>query len=147
MEPKFDPDTGYLPAGVHPMDWGSFVVKFGWNNRRHFLLGGMQRALANLRAAGCAAAIVDGSFVSNKEEPGDYDLAFDPVGVNGSLVDPVLRRHDDQRKAMNAKYFGDVFPWGAVACTTTRLIYREFFQRDRSGVIKGVVLLDVKLLP
>jgi hypothetical protein len=104
-------------------------------------------ALWRTCAAGCAAAIVDGSFISNKEEPSDYDLAFDPVGVNGSLVDPVLRRHDDQRKAMKAKYFGDVFPWGAVACTTTRLIYRDFFQRDRSGVVKGVVLLDVKLLP
>ena len=79
------------------MDSESFVVRFGWNKRRHFLLGGMKRALANLCGAGCTAAIVDGSFVSNKEEPGDYDLAFDPVGVDGSLVDPVLRRHDDRK--------------------------------------------------
>lgn len=107
----------------------------------------MQRALSNLKAAGCGGAIIDGSFVSAKEEPDDYDLAFDPVGVDGSLVDPILRRHDDQRKAMRAKYFGDIFPWGAIACATTRLIYRDFFQRDRSGIAKGVVLLDVKLLP
>lgn len=129
------------------MDWGSFAARFGWNNRRRFLLGGMRRALTNLRAAGCVAAIIDGSFVTNKEEPGDYDLAFDPIGMTGSLLDPVLRRHDDGRKAMKAKYFGEVFPWGAVACATTKLIYLEFFQRDRSGVAKGVVLLDVKLVP
>ena len=129
------------------MEWGTFVVRFGWNNRRRFLIRGLHRALSNLRVAGCTAAIVDGSFVSAKDEPGDYDLAFDPVGVSGTLVDPVLRRHDDQRKAMKAKYFGDVFPWGAVACATTRLIYRDFFQRDRSGVAKGVVLLDVALVP
>lgn len=125
------------------MEWGQFVANFAWNNRRRFLIGGMRRALLNLQSAGCSAAIVDGSFVSRKEEPEDYDLAFDPVGVNGGLVDPVLRRHDDQRKSMKAKYFGDVFPWGTVACATTRLIYRDFFQRDRSGVAKGVVLLDV----
>jgi hypothetical protein len=107
----------------------------------------MYRALSNLRAAGCGAAIVDGSFVTSEDQPGDYDLAFDPVGVDGGLVDPVLRRHDDQRKAMRAKYFGDVFPWGAIACVKTGLIYREFFQRDRSGLPKGVVLLDVKQLP
>jgi len=128
------------------MEWGPFVMRFGWNTRRRFLIGGMHRALLNLRAAGCATAIVDGSFVSVKEEPGDYDLAFDPVGVNGGLVDPVLRRHDDQRKAMKAKYFGDVFPWGGVACSATRQIYRDFFQRDRSGVAKGVVLLNVTLV-
>ena len=107
----------------------------------------MHRALRNLRAAGCIAAIVDGSFVTDKEEPSDFDLAFDPVRMNGSLVDPVLLRHDDGRRAMKAKYFGDVFPWGAEACATTRLIYHDFFQRDRSGVAKGVVLLDVKLVP
>lgn len=129
------------------MDWGPFVTRFGWNARRRFLIGGMQRALSNLRSAGCTAAIVDGSFVSVTDEPRDFDLAFDPVGVNGALVDPVLRRHDDQRKAMKAKYFGDIFPWGAVACATTRLIYRDFFQRDRSGVAKGVVLLNVTLVP
>jgi hypothetical protein len=129
------------------MDWGSFAMRFGRNNRRRFLLGGMHRALTNLRAAGCETAIIDGSFVTDKEEPGDYDLAFNPAGMNGNLVDPVLRRHDDGRKAMKAKYFGEVFPWGAEACATTRLIYLDFFQRDRSGIAKGVVLLDVKLLP
>lgn len=126
------------------MDWGVFVTNFGWNNRRRYLLGGMRRALLNLRSAGCISAIIDGSFVSAKDQPGDYDMAFDPTGVNATLIDPVLRRHDDQRKAMQAKYFGDVFPWGAVACATTGSIYRDFFQRDRSGIAKGVVLLDVK---
>ena len=129
------------------MAWQAFVTRFGWNSRRRFLIAGMQRALSNLQMSGCAAAIVDGSFVSSKDEPADYDLAFDPTGVNGGLVDPVLRRHDDQRKAMKAKYFGDVFPWGEVACATTLLIYRDFFQRDRSGIAKGVVLLDVMLVP
>jgi hypothetical protein len=129
------------------MVWESFIGGFSWNNRRRFLFGGMYRALSNLRTAGCAAAIVDGSFVTSEDQPGDYDLAFDPVGVDGSLVDPVLRRHDDQRKAMRAKYFGDIFPWGAIACVKTGLIYREFFQQDRSGVLKGVVLLDLKQLP
>lgn len=129
------------------MAWGAFVTRFGWNKRRRFLLSGMHRALLNLRSAGCATAIVGGSFVSAKGEPGDYDIAFDPAGMIGALIDPVLRRHDDQRKAMKAKYFGDVFPWGAIACATTRSIYRDFFQRDRSGVVKGVVLLDVTLVP
>lgn len=51
------------------------------------------------------------------------------------------------RPALKAKYFGDVFPWGAMACSQTGLIYREFFQKDRAGQPKGVVLLDLRLLP
>lgn len=129
------------------MDWPGFSGQFGWNRRRVFLLGGMYRALCNLRDAGCAAAIANGSFVTSKDFPGDYDLAFDPIGVNGALVDPVLRRYDDERKAMKAKYFGEVFPWGAIACNTTRLIYRDYFQLDEFGFPKGVILLDVKKIP
>jgi len=145
VKPDFEPVNGYLPKGIHPMEWTAFCARFVWNRRRRFLKSGMHRALLNLRAAGCGAAIIDGSFVSSKDEPGDYDLAFDPIGVNGSLVDPVLLRHDDERKAMRAKYFGDVFPWGTIASSKTGLIYRDFFQRDRSGTPKGVVLLDMKL--
>ena len=144
---QFGPSTGYLPIGIHPMEWGIFNMRFGWNDRRRFLCGGLYRALGNLRDAGCRAAIVDGSFVTSAEQPADYDAAFDPVGVNGSRVDPVLLRHDDGRKAMKAKYFGDVFPWGAIACAKTGMIYHDFFQQDRSGMPKGIVLLDLKRLP
>jgi|HubBroStandDraft_4_1064222.scaffolds.fasta_scaffold215064_2 hypothetical protein len=147
MTTDFDSLTGYLPVGVYPMEWGCFSSRFTWNPRRRFLWEGLYRALVNLRNAGCGAVIVDGSFVTSKDQPADYDAAFDPVGVNGSLVDPVLLRHDDERKAMKAKYFGDVFPWGAVACATTGMIYRDFFQKDRSGLPKGVILLDLKCLP
>jgi hypothetical protein len=143
----FDHSTGYLPIGVHPWEWSDFVAAFVWNRRRRLLSGGLYRALNNLRHAGCRAAIVDGSFVTSKDQPSDYDAAFDPVGVNGSLVDPVLLRHDDGRKSMKAKYFGEIFPWGAIACAKTGMIYHDFFQKDRSGQPKGVILLNLKCLP
>src|SRR5262249_17396476 len=101
----FNPVTGYLPMGVHPWEWGDFLVAFAWNGRRRFLGGGLYRALVNLRQARCRAVIVDGSFVSTADDPRDYDAAFDPVGVDGNLVDPVLLKYDDGRKAMRAKYF------------------------------------------
>jgi len=145
--PPFDPVTGYLPPGLHPADWGMLVAALGWNGRRRLLCGGLYRALNNLRNAGCRAVIVDGSFVSAKDHPGDYDAAFDPVGVNGALLDPVLLRHADGRKSMKAKYLGEMFPWGAQACAATGTLYADFFQRDRSGVGKGVILLNLGQLP
>lgn len=143
MTVQFDPETGYLPPGVHRWAWDEFLSIFAWNSRRAFLAGGLYRALINLKMAGCREVIVDGSYVTSKEIPGDYDIAFDPIGVNGALIDPILIRHSDDRKAMKAKYFGDIFPWGHLACQVTGLIYRDFFQRDRDGEAKGVVLLDL----
>ncbi len=147
MVEVFQPESGYLPPGVHAWEWTDFVNVFAWNARRRFLMGGLYRALNNLRGAGCRAVIVDGSFVTAKELPGDFDAAFDPVGVNGALVDPILLRHGDDRRSMKAKYFGDVFPWGSLACQATGMIFQEFFQQDRSGQPKGVVLLNLERLP
>jgi hypothetical protein len=83
--------------------------------------------------------IVDGSFVTAKEEPGDWDAAFDPVGVIVRRLDPILLKHDDGRRAMRAKYLGDMFPWTALASSVTGPIYRQFFQKDRDGNPKGIV--------
>ena len=69
------------------------------------------------------------------------------MGVNASLLDPVLRRHTDGRRAMKAKYLGDIVPWGWVANSATGYVYFEFFQSDRSGVAKGVVLIALDQLP
>lgn len=147
MSSPFDPASGYLPPGVHPWAWPDFLNVFAWNARRRFLAGGLYRALRNLKNAGCKAAIIDGSYVTAKELPGDFDAAFDPNGVNGILVDPVLLRHADGRKAMKAKYLGDLFPWGSVACQSTGTIYQDFFQTDRDGAPKGIVFLDMRTLP
>jgi hypothetical protein len=145
--PRFDDQTGYLPPGVYALDWATFVRVFGWNDWRARLCRGLLRALANLKAAGCVVVIVDGSFVTAKDQPGDYDAAFDPTGVDGAKIDPVLLRHTDGRKAMKAKYLGETFPWGWIADSKTGVVFLEFFQKDRSGVEKGVVQIDLRTLP
>lgn len=142
-----DSKTGYLPEGIHAMTWDAFCGQFLVGEWRQRLGRALYRALNNLRHAGCAQVMVDGSFVTAKPDPSDYDLAFDPVGVKAALLDPVLRRHDDGRAAMKAKYLGDIVPWGWAACGVTGLIYQEFFQSDRSGNPKGVVLLKLDQLP
>jgi hypothetical protein len=135
------------PAGIHTWPWTGFVVAFAWNPHRHILAGGLYRALHNLKTAGCRAAIIAGSFVTSKDSPDDYDAAFDPEGVNALLLDPVLLRHNDGRKAMRATYFGDIFPWEHTACLATGMIYKDYFQQDGQGRAKGVVLIDVQALP
>src|SRR5207253_1269869 len=101
--PEFE-SSGLLPPGIHLATWTEIVERFGYNRQREWLLGGLLRALDALRAAGCAAAYLDGSFVTSKVVPGDYDLCWSLQGVDPTQLDPVLLKFDNHRQAMKAKY-------------------------------------------
>lgn len=75
----------------------------------------------------------------------DYDAAWEPRGVDPFRLDPVLLDFNNARAAMKAKYRGELFPasWPAAA----GILYRDFFQRDRNGVPKGVVQINLGSLP
>lgn len=143
----FDSKHGYLPNGLHRMSLAQISATLTWTPRRAWLHLGLVRATHALRVAGCRTIILDGSFVTAKDYPGDYDAAFDPANVDGDLLDPILLRHVDGRRAMKAKYLGDIFPWGAAACSKTGSTFLDFFQTDRSGVPKGVVEIRLDMEP
>ena len=92
------------------MQWNDVVQYFGNNNHRMRLIGGLEAACRNLSTAGCKWLILDGSFVTAKSLPGDYDGVWDSEGVDYSLLDPVLLDFSEGRAAMKAKYLGDLFP-------------------------------------
>ena len=72
MIPAFDPE-GNLPPGVHTTTWPLFVKRFGKTDHRRRLISGLKRALDSLKWGGCLRAYIDGSFVTDKERPGDYE--------------------------------------------------------------------------
>ncbi|MEJ0099375.1 MAG: hypothetical protein WDO12_06385 [Pseudomonadota bacterium] len=86
MIPPFDV-SGLLPPGVHQAQWAEIVQRFGQNAVRQWLLHGLKRALDALKAAGCTDAYLDGSFVTAKAAPGDYDLCWSVTGVNHTTLD------------------------------------------------------------
>ncbi len=132
--------------GVHDADWPEVVARFGTNARRQWLLVALRRALDALRLAGCVAAYLDGSFVTAKDLPGDYDLCWGTAGVDPALLDPVLLTFDDGRRAMNAKYLGDLFPAEVPEGVSGRR-FVDFFQIDKdTGNPKGIVLIDLRRL-
>jgi hypothetical protein len=145
--PGLDPGSGNLPAGVHESTWGELVARYGWTPHRLNLLAGLKSALDALRAAGCRRAYVDGSFVTAKAQPDDFDGCWDVDGVDLSRLDPVLQTFTQRRAAQKQKYGGEMFPadWPADAHGTSFL---SFFQRDRmSGHPKGIVAIDLEGMP
>lgn len=145
MIPAFDSTTGYLPPGMHPTSWSDLAPAFGSNSHRVDLLAGLRAALENLAHAGCKRVLLDGSFVTAKVLPRDYDGAWETNGVDVGLIDPVLLDFTNHRAAMKAKYRGELFPASAPAAFG--VTYREFFQKDRNGVVKGVLEIDLGSLP
>jgi hypothetical protein len=140
--------NGNLAPGVHECTWEEFAKRFGWNGRRQYLLEGLKRALDSLKAAGCSRAYIDGSFVTAKDEPADFDACWDIVNVDPSKVDPVLLTFDFQRLAQKIKYYGEMFPAMVLADLSTGRTYLEFFQTDKnSGAAKGIVAIDIRRLP
>jgi hypothetical protein len=140
-------DSGNLPEGVHEATWDEIVERFATNAPRRELLDGLRRALESLRAAGCRRAYIDGSFVTAKEVPGDFDGCWEIAGVDSGLLDPVLLQFSDARAAQKERFGGELFPAEAIADPDgTRFL--GYFQRDKlTGEPKGIVTLNLEEMP
>jgi len=143
--PDFETD-GLLPPGVHWASWQEFSDRFGTNEHRKNLLSGLRDALVSLKAAGCQTIYVDGSFVTSKETPGDFDGCWDPTNVDPHRLDPVLLKFDRGRATQKAKYRGEMFI-STMRNGNPGPPMLEFFQNDKnSGKHKGIVAIDLRRL-
>jgi hypothetical protein len=134
-------ESGVLPVGEHPATWSEVVAAFGQGGHRAALIAGLRLACLALAAAGCRRLWLDGSFVSDKVLPSDYDACWDPDGIDPSRLDPLLLDWSPAgRLTMKAKYLGDLFLAGVEA--TSGLPFVSFFQTDRDGAPKGIVVLQ-----
>jgi hypothetical protein len=140
-------EGGNLPRGIHEASWDDIATRFGGTAWRRELLAGLREALESLRNAGCRRAYLDGSFVTAKEEPHDFDACWEIAGVDAGLLDPVLLDFSNARAAQTERFRGELFPAEAVAAPDgTRFL--DYFQRDKlTGDPKGIVVLDLEDLP
>ncbi len=76
MIPEFD-DNGYLPPGIHPATLDEIAQRFGRGSEIREAEMDSVRWLADLsRRAGVARLVINGSFVTDKEEPNDVDCVL-----------------------------------------------------------------------
>ena len=132
-----------LPPGVHEASINEVEQRYATNERRKQLMAGMKKALENLRSAGCRSAFINGGFVTEKENPGDFDLCWLPVGVNTKALDPViLNTSPEGRKKQKAKYGGEMFP--SMADASSGGFFFSFFQKDKfTGKPKGIIRITL----
>jgi hypothetical protein len=141
--PRFDAQ-GNLPSGVHWVGWKEFARRFGATAHRRRLLAGLRAGLDSLRAANWRTVYVDGSFVTAKEHPNDYDACWEVADVDPALLDPVFLEFSDGRAAQKAKYLGEFFP-AQLPEGVSGKAFLDFFQIDKeTGNPKGIVALHLR---
>jgi len=101
---------GWLPPGIHWTTWEEFAARFGGTPHRDKLLAGLKAAVENLRRAGCQAVYIDGSFVTARRKPNDFDACWEAAGADETLLDPARLDFSQRRARMKEKFGGELFP-------------------------------------
>lgn len=131
-----------LPPGIHWATLDAVRTRFVATPRRGWLFEGLMQAVDVLRNAGCRRIFLDGSFVTSKESPSDYDGCWDPFGVVAAKLDPVLLDFSDGRRMQKAKYRGELFIAGMTNGSSGTFL--EFFQIEKhTGSSKGIVGVEL----
>ena len=144
MIPALVPISGapwdVLPPGVHPATLPEVAIAFATNTKRRLLYEGLLLAASALRVAGCGRLYLDGSYVTAKTVPGDYDACWDPTGMDRAKLDPVFLNFSNKRQAMKNKFGGEFFPANARNMPTQTFV--DFFQVEKfTGQAKGILLI------
>ena len=127
--------------------WAEVFAEFGLTVHRVQLLQGFQAATEVLRAAGCRRVYLDGSFVSSKVRPEDFDALWDTAGVDLPALlksEPCFGDFSNARASQKAKYGGEFFP-ANFREPSFGGVFLDFFQVDKhTGLPKGIIAIDLK---
>lgn len=131
-----------LPPGIHEATLEEIEDRFATTEARRRLFDGFNRGVQALRAAGCRIVYLDGSYITTKTAPGDFDACWEPFGVDPGKLDPVLLDFSNNRRNQKQKFGGEFFPSSARADGHSTFI--EFFQTDRhTGKAKGIIRITL----
>jgi hypothetical protein len=142
MIPNFR-DDGYLPEGLHLATEAEVTFRFGSGTpRRRRLVLRLRRWLELSRLTGAHRFLVDGSFVTAKEEPNDIDAVvlladdFERQVSNGlaaalEIEEMLLTRRPEEIFAAE-----DIRDWND---------WVEFFSRTREADGRRKGLLEIEL--
>jgi hypothetical protein len=140
--------SGLLPFGVHDCSLQEIGARFGIfheTDRRTRLFEKLEAYVEEVRRSGVAATlIVDGSFVTADENPGDIDLVLVLTETHDFTADLAPMQYNVlSHRRVRARYGFDVFV--ARQDSTEYHEYVEFFQQVRGTppLRKGVLRLRI----
>lgn len=138
---------GLLPPGIYDATIDEVRLRYAINLRRMELFIGMIAGLENIFRSGSREIYLDGSYITTKAHPNDYEICWSPQFVDPTILDPVFLNFANKRYQQLQKYLGEYFPTTFVE-TASGKPFTEYFQIDRdSGVKKGILRITNYLNP
>ena len=133
--------NGELPPGEHSASLDEIEMVYGSSNdRRIQLMQGLREAARNFEESGVKTLQINGSFITDKEEPNDIDGCWEyTTEVDEKKLDPVFL---GLRSEMKLKYGLDFFISNIIEAGSG-LPFPKFFQVNRDGDPKGIIVVKL----
>lgn len=139
MIPAFN-ESGYLPPGVYLATMEEIRQRLAYNTTRETLFHQLSLVIAILREANCPEVYLNGSFISSKDEPGDYDMCWEPTGVNPTEQ---LRQLLQNPQEVKKRFLGDIRP--RISHPPYHIDLVNYWQTDAGGDPKGIIAINLRL--
>lgn len=133
---------GSLPPGIHGAVVRDVRRRFGSGRRKRVrLMRGLEAVLDLAWRAGARWLYLDGSFVTDKKDPGDWDavLIFRNLAGVGSIAGALL----SDRTGIKRRYGGDLFTVLEEDVEIWIHYVHDVFTKDRDGFPKGILRIDI----
>jgi len=139
--PNFLPN-GFLPEGIHEATFAEVQQKLGFSRKREQLLNKMKYLIEICQLMGCDVIYLDGSFVSAKIAPNDYDACWDCTKNKKQVMSKVCESYLNADSETQKDFFGgEIYPAFAKAPLNEDISILTYFQRvqfcnEHKGIIK-----------
>lgn len=141
MIPQFD-SQGFLPQGFHDTTIQEIRSALGFTPHRNRLIDGLDRFVHIWNESGFVDyAVIDGSFVTSKPEPGDIDMLLIPIDgafLSVNFMDLLLSHSYDYAFTRNEFGCEAFVVFGSEEIEDGL----DFFSRDRHGNVRGLLRLE-----
>ena len=108
--PPFN-EHGLLPAGLHVCTLGEAELMFCWNDYRRDLWRKLGAVLTEFRQRGFLfPLLIDGSFVTDKNIPGDVELVLDLAQADEEVSDQVILYAFHHSQRLHTEFNIDFYP-------------------------------------
>ena len=133
--------NGELPPGEHQASLDEIEARYGVSTDcRKLLMQGLRKAASNFKLSGVSTLWINGSFITDKEEPNDIDGCWEYTpAIDTKKLDPVFL---GSRKEMQNKYGLDFFIANIIEAGSG-LPFPKFFQVNRDGDPKGIIVVKL----
>jgi hypothetical protein len=141
-------ENGYLPEGIYEVTLQEVIEKFCFSKKRKKLIEGLKNLINTCLQCQVNILYIDGSFVSQKLQPQDYDACYDTDHPDREVVfAKALESILESDSEMQKRYFGgEIYYAHLKQCFGDFSTVLERFQicKEDGKTKKGIV--KIKLL-